>query len=488
VSATDALDTVARRVVEWKRDPVKFVRDVFRVEPDPWQIPVLRAFPSQEPGKLRIAMQSAAGVGKGAVMAWCAWNFLVCYGEDGHHPNAAALSVTKENLQINFAKELAAWRNRSTDGLLEQMFESTSDMIYARGHKETWFLSFRSYPKDADTETLGRTLSGLHARWVAFFIDESGTIPVEIMRAAEQAASGADWFKVMQAGNPLSDQGMLYVAATRQRDRWMHVVITADPDDPNRSPRIPVELARSQIEANGGRDNPWVMVYILGQFPKTAFNALLGVAQVEEAMQRNPRPDHYDFAAKILGVDVAREGLDRSCIFPRQGLASMTPTVLRLQDGVQGAGIACAKWRDWEADACFVDNTGGFGGSWIDQMRVLNYSPTPVEFSGSATDPRYANKRSEMIFLCAEWVKAGGALPPMPDLVAELTEPRYFHRGDKLAIEPKDDIRKRLGRSPDLGDALALTFAYPVAPKAKAEDALAPWFRQPVVTEYDPYK
>jgi len=68
-------------------------------------------------------------------------------------------------------------------------------------------------------------------------------------------------------------------------------------------------------------------------------------------------------------------------------------------------------------------------------------------------------------------VKEGGCLPDVPELVGELTTPTYSFKGDKFVIEPKDAIKDRLGRSPDLADALALTFAFPVA-MPKLEDML----------------
>ena len=64
-----------------------------------------------------------------------------------------------------------------------------------------------------------------------------------------------------------------------------------------------------------------------------------------------------------------------------------------------------------------------------------------------------------------DWInpanKTGAALPPNDELMEELTEIRYkFQSTGKIIIEPKDDIKKRLGRSPDYADALANTF-YP---------------------------
>jgi hypothetical protein len=77
-------------------------------------------------------------------------------------------------------------------------------------------------------------------------------------------------------------------------------------------------------------------------------------------------------------------------------------------------------------------------------------------------DRRYFNKRSEMWNELAEWVKAGGCLPEVGELARELSEPTYAYQGGRLRLEEKAQIKSRLGFSPDLGDALALTFAMPV--------------------------
>lgn len=110
----------------------------------------------------------------------------------------------------------------------------------------------------------------------------------------------------------------------------------------------------------------------------------------------------------------------------------------------------------------FIDNTGGFGGGWIDQLQVMNRQPIGIHFAGKAIDYRYANIRAEMWWKMAEWVKGGGVIPHIPEMIAELTTPTYSFKGDQLLLEPKEQVKKRLGRSPDYADALALTFAYPV--------------------------
>jgi hypothetical protein len=183
-------------------------------------------------------------------------------------------------------------------------------------------------------------------------------------------------------------------------------------------------------------------------------------------MNRTVAEGAYQHAARLLGVDVARQGDDRTVIFFRQGLFTRPAIKLREPNGYQVAGRVALEIDNWDADATFVDETGGYGAGVVDALRSMNRRPVGVQFAGSPTDLGFVNKRAEMWWKMAEWVKGGGSLPDDPELVAELTTPTYFFKGDKIQIEDKDQIKERLGRSPDIADALALTFAHAVAARS----------------------
>ena len=266
------------RVHEWRFDPLKFVREVFRAEPDGWQADVLTALGA--PGRKRIAMKACAGPGKTAVLAWVGWHRMLCYAAVNEHPKGAAVSITADNLKDNLWAELARWQNESQ--ILLQAFQWQKERIFAKNHPETWFLSAKAWSKAADLETIGRTLSGLHSRFPFYLIDESGDIPPNMIRSAEQGLTSCEDGLIVTAGNTTSQTGLLYEVCTRGRDQWFVVSITADPDDPKRTPRVDAEWARENI-AKYGRENPWVMAFILGQFPPGSINALLSVEEVEAA-------------------------------------------------------------------------------------------------------------------------------------------------------------------------------------------------------------
>lgn len=457
---SNTISAAKTKISLWRKSALQFVGDNWpQIKLDDWQVEVFEALPGND----RVAMRACTGPGKTMVLAMAGWWRLACFADRGEHPKGAALSVTKDNLSDNLWPELAKWQNQSE--FLLAAFDWHRERICAKDHPETWFLSARSFAKDADADAIGRALSGLHSKYPFILLDETGDMPTAVGRAADQIFTGnPSNALILQAGNPTSTTGLLYQVCNSLRGQWHVVTITADPDDPRRTPRVSIEYAREQI-ATHGKDNPWVMATILGMFPPQGFNALMGIEEVETAMKRALTPDKWEWAAKVLGVDVARFGDDRTVIFPRQGLIAMEPVVMR-QVRTTDIAARCAKYfDDWGGDAAMIDDTGHWGHGVVDNLHTAGYKPFGIQFHGAPVDQRYRNKRAEMWFEMADWVKGGGMLPYIPELVAELTTPTYTFSNGKIILEDKDQVKKRLGRSPDLADALALTFAMPIAPK-----------------------
>jgi phage terminase large subunit len=479
----------SRRIREWRADPLRFVRDNFGAVPDAWQADALEII--GRPGRKRLALKACAGPGKTAVLAWGGWHRLACFAAPNEHPKGIATAITGDNLRDNLWAEMARWRNVSP--FLEQAFEWTGSRIFARDHAETWFLSAKSWPKTADPETVGRTLSGLHSRFPFYLIDESGDIPPNMLRSAEQGLSTCEDGLILTAGNTTSQTGLLYEAATSLRGKMDEgkfevISITADPDDPKRTPRVDAKWAQQQIEKYG-RENPWVMAYILGLFPPGSINALLSMEEVEAAMNRSPQQGSYEWSVKRLGVDVARYGDDRTVHFPRQGIAGFTPAVMRHNRGsavsVDIANRTMSMMNELGAEEAYFDDTVGWAHGAVDILRAAGRDVFPIAFDKPSANPRYFNMRAQMWMEMSEWVKGGGCLPHIPELVAELATPTYFFSKGKFQIEAKDQVKIRLKRSPDLADALALTFALPDTPKREGSGLKSSGSR--AQKDYDPY-
>ena len=461
----------------WRQDPVQFVKDVFKVSPDDWQCDVLSALPHQN----RLALKASKGVGKTTLLAWACWNFLLTRP----HPKIAATSITSDNLSDGLWPEMAKWQHKSE--LLKSQFTWTKTRIFANEAPETWWMSARTWPKGADSSQQADTLAGLHADYLLFVLDEVGGIPDAVMAAAEAGLATGIETKILMAGNPTHLEGPLYRACSSERNLWFVKEITSDPDDPKRATRVSIQWAKEQIEKYG-KDSPWVLVNVFGKFPPSSINSLLGPDEVTAAMNRHLTEDKYSWAQKRLGVDVARFGDDRTVIFPRQGLAAFKPAEMRGATTNEIAARVAAAKAKWNSEVELIDSTGGYGAGVADFLRMQGHSPIEVQFAGKAIDSRYHNKRCEMWFTMAEWVKRGGALPNMPDLVKELTAPTYtFTASGKFLVEPKDAIKDRLGFSPDIADALACTFAIPDMP-AQTLDNLLINKQNKLKYDYDPFE
>jgi len=199
-------------------------------------------------------------------------------------------------------------------------------------------------------------------------------------------------------------------------------------------------------------------------FAASVDNVLFPLPMVLEATKRSLQAHQYVDEVKVLGVDVARFGGDRSVLFPRQGQVAFVPKTFRGLDTMQLVGHIAEFIRKWDPDAVFVDVTG-MGAGVVDRLRQLGFPVIGVDFGSRATKSEaYLNKRVEMWASAAEWVKNGGCLPNDQGLISELTAPTYsFSPDNRMKLESKDDMKARGLPSPDLADALCISFAQPVA-------------------------
>ena len=309
---------VVARVAIWYVDPCQFVRDVFEAEPDAWQALALEGVAAGD----RTGLSACKGPGKTTVEAWVIWWFLATRP----HCNIIALSITLDNLRDNLWKELAVWLARPKAGFLRDAFEQGGERIAYRKSPKTWWCSARAFAQSADPSQQANTIAGLHAKRVMVVMDEMGSYPDGVLVAAEAIFSNQDHAeaKILAAWNPTSTDGPAYRVVTRDRKRWNIIHITGDPEDPNRSPRISKKWAQEQID-DWGRENDWVRVNVLGQFPRTSSDKLLGPDDVQTAIARIIRPEEVVDEARVMGLDVAGMGDDSTVLIMRQGLCAWEP-------------------------------------------------------------------------------------------------------------------------------------------------------------------
>lgn len=256
------------------------------------------------------------------------------------------------------------------------------------------------------------------------------------------------------------------------RNRHRYIVRQID----SRSVAVTNKKLHAQWIADHGVESDFVKVRILGQFPSAGTLQFIPSDLVEAASARDTFPNPQD--PLIIGVDVARFGDDDSVIYPRIGNDARSFPVRRFkkQDTVIIAGkvIDCIKEFKELGKKCaalFVDG-GGVGGGVVDQLRHLGYSPVEVNFGATPNDSgTYRFKVDEMWGNMKDALAKRLAIPADRGenssggiLKQQLTQREFGYTiaGNKINLESKADMKERLGgdyASPDVADALALTFA-----------------------------
>jgi hypothetical protein len=490
-------------IARWRLHPWEYVREVLGGEPDFWQMDALIALGDYVQGKPdafdKFCLKACKGPGKTCLLAWVILWFMTCF----EHPKILVTSVTEDNLKDNLWPEISTWLNKSP--MLMAMFQKDAERMYARDHKETWFCSVRTWPKDADKTKQAATLAGLHGKNTMILIDESGGIPVAVLSAAVAHHSTFDptgktdeMHITFQAGNPDTLDGCLGWACTQDAKNWWIKEITGDPDDPKRAPRISVEWAREMIETYG-RDNPWVLVNVFGKFPPIGSNKLLGPDIVRKAMEIWVPDQAWRNYNKVMALDVARStSRDRSVLARRQGAAIFPFLKYRLADSNDLAGQVAFEFSRWPADVIFIDSVG-IGGPVADHLRAVGLPV--VMFNGGlpARDKRFVDRRTECAWAAAQEIKGSGgepaiALPNDSEFVSEATAPNIEWNGKgQMKLESKEKMLARGVGSPDIFDAYCMTFAEAVMIKTDIPASTVAAINQTgrgggLVTEYDPFQ
>ncbi len=451
--------------------------------PEQWQVELLTAVRDgllTLSAAIQVARASGHGIGKSAMVSW-----LILWALSTFPDTKGVVTANTENqLKTKTWAELAKWHRLF---IAKEFFKFEATSIYSTdpGHERTWRIDMVPW-SERNTEAF----AGLHnkGRRILVVFDEASAIPDVIWETTEGALTDSEteilWFVF---GNPTRNSGRFRecFAGGKFAHRWHSAKIDS------RTVRITNKDQFNKWIADYGEDSDFVRIRVRGEFPRVGSMEFISLEAVLAAQTRDDAPVAA-FDPIVIGVDVARFGDDASVIFFRKGrdARSFPPVVLRGVDTMTLAGRVADAYLQHDADAVFVDG-GGVGGGVVDRLRQLGVPVIEVQFGAKADrlgldDARYANKRSEIWGSMREWLK-GGCIPKDDQLKEELVGPQYgFNAQDAIQLERKEDMKKRGVSSPDIADALALTFAYPVVPSEKKSFGL-PAKPARAAIDYDPF-
>jgi len=492
----DLVDAVA----SFEHDPLGFVLFAFEwgigelashEGPDVWQRDVLQTI-GEELKKgasletaIRIAVASGHGVGKSALVSWIVmWAIATCVDTRG-----VVTANTLLQLKTKTWAELAKWHRLCICG---HWFALTSTALYAVDpeHEKTWRIDCVPWSEN-NTEAF----AGLHnqGKRIVVVFDEGSVIPNIIWETTEGALTDKDT-EILWAvfGNPTRNTGRFRecFSGGRFHHRWSARQVDS------RNARMTNKEEIAEWAKDYGEDSDFFRVRVKGVFPRAGSMQFIPADLVEAAAASSRDASGSIYDALVLGVDVARFGDDKSVLRVRRGrdARSIKPLKFRGLDTMQLAAKVAELHQQYQFDAIFIDG-GGLGAGVVDRCRYLKLPITDVQFGATADkddvgrDSRisYANKRAEMWGTMREWL-AGGMIDDDPELKEDLTAVEYGYTmkdgRDAVILEKKEHMKKRGLASPDDGDALALTFAYPVGPSDHSDRFIqTPNF----TSDYNPY-
>jgi hypothetical protein len=387
------------------------------------------------------------------------------------------------------------WKVITTAGAWRQLKEYLWPEIHKWAKRLRWDLLGRS-PFRPGRELLDLSLSlvygsafavasdnpalieGAHADHLLYVFDESKSIVPGVWDAAEGAFSGAtdgrEAYALAQS-TPGEPAGRFYEIHKRAPglEDWhaRHVTLT----DTIAAGRVSQDWA-DRRRRQWGTDSAVYANRVLGEFHSSDEDAVIPLAWVEEANERwqiwqdTHGPDRH--GRRVVGVDVARSGEDLTALAIRQGDVVEELRVYAKQDTMTTTGKAGGLLKDGTGTSVAVVDTDGLGAGVTDRLREQGYRVVAFH-AGAKTDRKdrsgelgFVNVRSAAWWNLREMLDpAYGeqiALPPDAELIGDLTAPHWdVLSGSKIAVESRDSLIKRLGRSPDRGTAVMQAFWTP---------------------------
>lgn len=460
-------------------DPVSFVWAAFPwgegslkdMQPQEWQLDILaevRDGLKTPDAAIREAVASGHGIGKSALVSWLILWAMATFEDT----RGVVTANTDGQLKSKTWAELATWYNRF---IARDMFVYTATSLFSvqPGHERTWRIDAVPW-SERNTEAF----AGLHnhGKRILVIFDEASAIIDQIWEVTDGAMTDNNTEKLWIAfGNPTRTNGRFFDCFHKSRNMWKTRQIDS------RSVVISDKKEIAKWAEAWGEDSDFFKVRVKGEFPSASDSQYISGAIVNKAVARIPHPLAYKKAPVIIGVDPAWTGTDALEIVMRQGcLYRHLLTEPKNDDDSRIAGIIARYEDEYNASAVFIDQ--GYGTGIYSMGKVLNRDWQLVSFAEKPSDCYFANKRAEMWADMKKWLKSEGCLEDDQQLIDDLTGPEAFmNKSGKLQLESKDDMKKRGLQSPNKADALALTFAYPVAINQ-------PRYKQNLCnTEYDPF-
>lgn len=451
-----ALDDAERAQIDYAADPVLWAQDEAQVHLWSKQRAVIESVRDNR----RTAVHSCHNVGKTFTAAVTAAWWIA-----SHKPGEAfvlSTAPTAPQVKALLWREIGRLHGRAD--------------LFGRVNLTEWYI-----PNESGGEELvafGRTTSkdneaafqGVHSKYVLVILDEASGVDQKIWDAAESIASNR-LSRILAIGNPDLPHSPLATACRAESPyNVVHIGIEHTPAMTGES--VPGDLLDYLISREWaedrlrewGEESALYQAKVLGQFPTGAADPWRVISEIHVAECRYIEPAYDPDPVRVGGLDVGG-GEDRTVLVERVNDGVGRIESFQERDPEEATKRLAGTIRRWGLTRVNVDTIGvgwGLAGSLRKELRAEGVAIEGVSFAKRSNYPkRFANIRAEAWWHGRELARDGKwSLAGLDDdAIAELTMPRYTtNKQGQILIEPKDDVRERLGRSPDIADAVLLAF------------------------------
>lgn len=453
----------------WGRYPLGYAIECCGIVPTYQQAQVLNALAKHH----FVAVRSGHGIGKSKLIGIVTNWYLDTQKRPGRSCRIPITGAAYDQLKDIVLPEISNV-NGGKWPILAKNYEITSEAVYHRQERESWFASLRTARADNPT-----ALQGFHD--CLFVIEEAFGVPEPIFEVARGAMGDPGSYGLM-VGNPTSNAGYVYNAFHSRKSVW-HCLHFSSADSlsdteysyPYIDPLGNVITIRhcgrqtrewmEDMKAEFGEESNTYKIRVLGEFASGTDDLVIEPRWLKD-VRNNPDPGDLASRKKVMGVDVARSGNDDTSICIRQGRKILHIESWHGADLVQSRQRVTARFKEFGCDSAQIDIIG-VGAGLYDEMRYAGFRVSPVTVSNSAPEDSdaqckllrdYLWWKGRKYFRAGNCVFAGdGRESEWDGLAKELTTPTYSYKGGKVVVESKDELKKRGFHSPNRADAFLMT-------------------------------
>ncbi len=410
----------------------------------------------------RIAISSGNGPGKSTLAAQLAWSSSSTFEDTRINVTAN----TKNQLDTKTSPEFGKWFRLALNAAWFEV-NVTSIKVREEGHEKNWRIDFIPWSDANPAAMAGQHNKG---KRIVLIFDEASEIADVIFETAEGALTDENTEIIwLILGNPTRSNGAFYDAVFgRMKHRWKSWVLDSRKIEGTNKKQI------AEWEQDYGEDSDFFRVHVRGLPPRASSAQYIDMDLIQNAQRR--KVSIADNEPLVAGVDFAWGGADDNVIQFRQGLDARSIPPIRIKgEFTRDPAVLTGKLSDvltrtyngQKLAMLFLDSAG-IAAPVESRLRQLGFKNImTVNFGAHSPDVKYAYMRDYMWGKMKDFL-LNGAIDADPQLEADLSGPCLVSdRQQRVKLEDKDLMKKRGLKSPDRADALALTFAMPVAPAKK---------------------